>query len=114
MTKGNKRDFSALLSIPVSEEAIESADHDTIRLYMEKEEYLSQRQDREQRKDFAGKIFLFVKYYMVVILLLIIANGYCQSFSISDDVLMMLLGTTTANIVGLFAFVAKYLFQTKK
>ena len=38
----------------------------------------------------------------------------CNRFHLSDSVLLMLLGTTTANVIGVFNFVAKYLFNKDK
>lgn len=115
MTKDNFSQFARWMRMPMGEESLESADHDKIELYKEFEEYTSQRQDRVQRKQFADRIFTFVKWYMISISIMLLLNGYKYvAFSLSDSVLITLLSTTTANVIALFAFVAKYLFRTKK
>lgn len=73
------------------------------------------RQDASQRKDFAERIFSFVSVYMVFVFLIVFlcASEYA-CFSLSDNVLMTLLGTTTANVVGILIIVVAYLFSRKK
>lgn len=78
---------------------------------MFKSEHLANmRQNRELRKLFSRRIFLFVCGYVsiVVVLLFVCALGFGH---LSDTVLATLLGTTTANVIGLFVIVAKYLFR---
>lgn len=78
------------------------------------EELESHKQDRDQRKDFALKIFVFVSFYMFgVFFLLMLSGTECNRFHLSDSVLLTLLGTTTATIIGVFNFVARYLFHNK-
>lgn len=79
------------------------------------EELESHRQDRDQRKDFAMKIFGFVSLYMFGVFILLALSGVeCNQFHLSDPVLITLLGTTTATIIGVFNFVARYLFHNKE
>ena len=41
-------------------------------------------------------------------------NGFSwKNFSISDEVMITLIGTTTVNIIGLLAIVIRYLFPSK-
>lgn len=73
-----------------------------------------QRQDRSQRKDFAVRIFWFVCAYMACVFLILVFSGINgNGFILSDAVLVTLLGTTTATIVGVFNFVARYLSHNK-
>ncbi len=75
----------------------------------------SQKQDRSQRKDFAIRIFNFVSLYMFGVFFILILSGIsCNGFNLSDTVLVTLLGTTTATIIGVFNFVARYLFHNKE
>lgn len=76
------------------------------------EEYYSKKQDREQRKKFSFWIFLFVCVYMVLALVILILSG-CEVLEFSNGAIVSLLTTTTANVIGLFAVVAKYLFHPK-
>lgn len=76
------------------------------------EEIESLKQDRDQRKQFAERIFLSVQNYMIIIVCLLFVQGFnVLYFSLSDTVLVTLLGTTTVNVIGIFAFVARYLFH---
>lgn len=89
-----------------------SASEDTIKKAQLLEEYYSKKQDREQRKQFSFWIFLFVCVYMVLALIILILSG-CEVLEFSNGVIVALLTTTTANVIGLFAVVAKYLFHPK-
>lgn len=73
-----------------------------------------QRQDRDQRKEFAMKIFVSVSFYMLGVFLVLVLSGWKGiRFGMSDSVLITLLGTTTATVIGVFNFVARYLFHSK-
>lgn len=76
------------------------------------EEVESLRQDRKQRKIFGYIIFGFMCVYMAASLTLVFFNGF-GIVELSDGVLVALLTTSLANVIGIFNFVAKYLFHTK-
>lgn len=79
------------------------------------EKLKGKQQDRDQRKEFALKIFNFVSLYMFGVFFILILCGIdCNNFSLSDTVLVTLLGTTTATVIGVFNFVARYLFHNKE
>ena len=71
-------------------------------------------QDRTQRKKFAEKIFNFVSIYMYLVFFVLILSGCENKFYLSDSVLITLLGTTTANVIGVLIIVVTYLFSRKK
>lgn len=80
-----------------------------------KEIVRGKKQDRQQRKHFAYSIFIFICVYMLVVLSIVTFAGLSAwGFSLNDGVLVTLLSTTTANVLGLFIIVAKYLFHTKE
>lgn len=84
---------------------------------LKKEELKSKIQDREQRKEFAKKIFIFLCIYLFVVFSTVICSAVesdCMKFTLSDNVLITLLTTTTANMIGIFILVVKYLFNTKE
>lgn len=70
-------------------------------------------QDRDQRKEFADRIFNLIKWYLAGVFLLLFVNGAPLNFHLDNEIFLILLGTTTANIIGIFAFVARYLFHKK-
>lgn len=71
-------------------------------------------QDREQRKDFAERIFNFVSNYMVFVCIVLFLKAITPRFYLSDNVIMTLLGTTTANVIGILIIVVTYLFSRKR
>lgn len=82
-----------------------------------KEETAGIKQDREERKVYAGKTFNLLCVYMVCVGILLLMSGFSWSekakFHLSDPVLIAILGTTTTNILGIFYFVANYLFPKR-
>jgi len=79
------------------------------------EDYIGKKQDREQRKEFANKLYRFLIIYMIVVGIFLIMVGFgCIPFALSEAVLLAILGTTTANVISVFVVVAKYLFPTRK
>lgn len=59
-----------------------------------------------------GKVILCLTFlWIIAVLVVVFMQGYsAHGFALSDSVLMLLLGTTTANVIGLFIIVANYLF----
>nr|DAN30227.1 MAG TPA: SMODS and SLOG-associating 2TM effector domain [Caudoviricetes sp.] len=79
-----------------------------------KEEVESIKQDREERKVYASKTFDFLCVYMICVgLLLFMSGSTTASLQLSDSVLIVILGTTTTNVLGIFYFVANYLFPKR-
>ena len=75
-------------------------------------------QDRRERKKFADKIFILLICYLFITLTIVIFSGfgnmdnkYSFKFNISDTVLVTLLATTCADVIGIFLFVVRYLFK---
>lgn len=76
------------------------------------EENNNLRQDREQRKTFSKWIFIFTCAYMAVTLAIVCLCAL-SVMRLSDAILITLLTTTLTEVLGMFAFVAKYLFHHK-
>lgn len=77
------------------------------------EELENRRQDRAQRKVYADNLFTFLCFYMILVFFILYKRGSLyNSFELSDSVIIALITTTTANIIGIFAFVVRYLFKT--
>lgn len=71
-------------------------------------------QDIDERKTYAGRTFRFLCAYMAVVFLMLAACGIdCVPFHFSDAVVIALITTTTANVIGIFLFVMRYLFNGK-
>lgn len=84
-----------------------------IELFSLEEDLAGKTQDRKQRGTFAMCIFIFVCVYMASALTIVILDG-CGVLDISETVQITMLGTTTANVIGLFIVVANYLFHRHK
>ncbi len=77
------------------------------------EELENRRQDRAQRKVYADNLFTFLCFYMILVFFILYKSGSLyNSFELSDSVIIALITTTTANIIGIFAFAVRYLFKT--
>lgn len=77
------------------------------------EELENRRQDRAQRKVYADNLSTFLCFYMILVFFILYKSGSLyNSFELSDSVIIALITTTTANIIGIFAFVVRYLFKT--
>lgn len=73
------------------------------------EDLNGKQQDREQRGKFANRIFNLMCCYLGAVMIIVILKG-AKVLALSDSVVNVLLTTTTANIIGIFMIVAKYLF----
>ncbi len=74
-------------------------------------------QDRNMRKEYADKIYVLVKIWLIAVGVGLLLGGFGQAydfFALDDSVLVTLVGGTTLGVIGLFATVAKYLFNEKR
>ena len=96
---------------------IEERGTDTLRAYLidrMEAETESFRQDTRERKVYAGKAFVMVSIYLIVVALFFFLAGLeCAPFHCSDAVLITLLSTTTTTVIGIFLLVMQYLFHKK-
>jgi cation transport ATPase len=117
MSEGVSKIISELFKAPDASDAEESQEKYTqqeidrliIDNDLRREELENRKQDRAQRKTFAKMIFWFLCAYMLIVMALIYFSGFKVCF-LSNNVLITLLTTTTANIIGIFLLVVKYLF----
>lgn len=81
---------------------------------LRKEEYEEKieglKQDREERKKYAFRYYLLAVGWLAAVIVLLVCN---KKLGLGENVLLMLLGTTTAKIVAVLIVVAKYLFPAK-
>lgn len=86
------------------------ATREDIELDTLREDLEGKRQDRKQRGNFAVHIFILMCIYLALVLAIVVLKGF-GILSLGDTVLNVLLTTTTANVIGIFIIVAKYLFH---
>ena len=85
-----------------------------IQIKLNQQDVFDREQDREQRRIFADKIFSLLCMYLLVVGLIVIGCGNQNgAFHLSDSVLVVLITTTTANVIGIFILVVKYLFNPR-
>lgn len=76
------------------------------------EEIEDLKQDRGQRRIFSYCIFGFMCVYMATAVAIVFLCGLGR-VTLDDSVVITLLSTALANVIGVFTFVAKYLFHYK-
>ena len=108
--------ISEIENSPISETPMSNRDVEQeikiAELDIKKEELESKRQDRLQRKAYADNIFKFLCVYMIAIFIIIFRHGeILNGFELADSVVITLITTTTANIIGIFILVVRYLFN---
>jgi hypothetical protein len=69
------------------------------------------RQDRLARKKFTPNLFWLLVVFLSCTLSIVVLSGL-RILCLSDTVLVTLLTTTTADVIGIFIFVVKYLFKS--
>ncbi|GAB2190648.1 hypothetical protein MAH1_22560 [Sessilibacter sp. MAH1] len=74
-----------------------------------------ERDEHQERIKYANKIYRLSVIWLAVVILMVIANGIdIIPFSLDNSVVITLLTTTTATVLGLFISVLNYLFYRKK
>ncbi len=75
------------------------------------------RQNIKERKRYAGAIFVVICLWLVVVTAIVALSGISRDeeekrlLNLSDNVLIALVGTTTANVLGVLVIVVKYIFK---
>jgi hypothetical protein len=73
------------------------------------------RQDTGERKRYAKNIFVLTCIWVGGIYVLMLLDGFgVWSFKLSNSIMLAAIGSTTANIVGVFLIVTRYFFPKKK
>lgn len=74
--------------------------------------------DIKGRKGYATKLFCLIVAWLIGIFIVLLLSGFggvCgHTFKLSDAVLLALIGSTTATVLGLFIVVVNYLFPQRK
>ena len=77
-----------------------------------REEIEGLKQDRKQRKIFGYCIFGFMCAYMAAAIVIVYFCGFGLMY-LADKLILTLIGSTLVEVIGVFAFVARYLFHKK-
>lgn len=107
----NKPDNATLLGLQQLNDASLAVEIDKLRAELD-----SFKQDVAQRKQYAPRLFVLTCCWLGAVIAILLLQGFSAGtahfFSLGNEVLIALLGTTTINVIGLFYIVAKYLFSS--
>jgi hypothetical protein len=78
-----------------------------------KAELASFNQDTGERKRYAKNIFILTCLWVGGIYVLLLLQGFGLHFRLGENVLLAAIGSTTANIIGVFLIVTRYFFPKK-
>lgn len=97
----------------LEEEKLHELEQQALELQLLKAQIRKFEDDNEGRKEFSRNIFAVTVVWMFLVLMIVIqcANG---KWHLSDSVLIALVTTTTATVIGIFIIVANYLFNRDK
>ncbi|BDI29437.1 hypothetical protein CCAX7_14880 [Capsulimonas corticalis] len=75
---------------------------------------LSETESIESRREFKKKLYKITKWWLAGVIGVLVASGFKQwtHFSLSDNVLIALITTTTISVIALFKTVMEYIFPT--
>lgn len=69
-------------------------------------------QDNDLKKEYSKKLYWAMMCWLVAIILVVLLQGFeLWGFHLSGPAIVTLVGTTTANTIGLFVIVTKYIFR---
>jgi hypothetical protein len=76
----------------------------------------SYKQDTEERRKYANRIFELVSIWLVGIFVILMVQGFLDprgAFRLDNSVLLAVVGGTTVNVIGIFVVVVNYLFPKR-
>ena len=98
-----------------SEMRLEELKRNQIDTDLKRETLENNKQDRNARKNYAIAIFIFLVCFVISVMVVVYLSANENScFGLHESVLIALLTTSTANVIGIFVFVVKYLFPSTK
>lgn len=118
LEEDNNKDIELSDEKAIQERTLNNSEEDILlalqhgKIKKQEEEIKDLQQDREQRKYLSYALFGFMCFYMLVALFIVFCCGFGW-MSLHDNVLITLMTTTLADVIGIFSFVAKYLYHNK-
>lgn len=106
--------ISAIAVENVPDDADDCTTQEQLEILKGKAELESFKSDTGARKEYAKRIFGLTCIWVGGIYILLLLQGFgTNGFRLSDNVLLAAIGSTTANIVGVFLIVTRYFFPKK-
>jgi hypothetical protein len=98
----------------VPEDPDDCTTQEQLEILRQREVVRSFAQDTGERKKYAKRIFGLTCIWVVGIYALLLLQGFgYKGFHLSDQILLAAIGSTTANIIGVFLIVTRYFFPKK-
>lgn len=107
ITVGKLADRVVQLEISMESNVLSTSDHE---FSIKKLALTEREQDLQQRHELTGNLFRLICVWMGFIAVVLVVCG-CHWMKLADNVLITLLTTTTATVLGLFTIVARYFFK---
>jgi hypothetical protein len=110
----------SLVTAPPSDEGTESEqlaekEFEALEIARRKTIVAGLQDDLLARRTWGNRIFLLLVAWLIAVFVVVVCQGFgLLGFHLSDSVLITLITTTTANILGLGYVVANYLFPKNK
>lgn len=112
--KGKLDAISASIVEHVPDDPDDCTTQEQLEILRLREEVKSFAQDTGERKKYAKRIFGLTCAWVVGIYALLLLQGFRPfGFKLSDNVILAAIGSTTANIIGVFLIVTRYFFPRK-
>jgi len=74
------------------------------------------KQDNDNRKLYAKRLYSLLCFWLGGLFLVLFLQGFSRErwFSLTENVLLAVIGGTTLNVLGLFTIVVRYLFPSRE
>lgn len=97
------------------EKATYEAEAGADRIKQLRAENKQRKQDRKERRKYANRVFFLISTWLGVMGIIVLCQGFSpEGFKLDTPVLVTLVSTTTASVLGIFLIVANYLFPNPK
>jgi hypothetical protein len=97
----------------LEDERLQELEKKALELQLLKAQIRKFEDDNQSRREFSRSIFTVTVIWMFLVLMIVIQCAN-DKWHLSDSVLIALITTTTANVIGIFIIVANYLFNKEK
>ena len=97
----------------LEQERLHELEKQSLELQLLKAQIQKFEDDNESRREFSRNIFTVTVIWMFLVLVVVIQCA-AGKWHLPDSVLIALITTTTANVIGIFIIVANYLFNRDK
>jgi len=112
LSKGASKEEKVLqgLSSEKQEENQELTARERLELAEKAQDIKDRKQDRGEREKYASRVYWLIVCWLIALAGILLLQGSENSFSLRENVVLALIGGTTANVLGIFIVVINYLF----